>query len=318
MACVLPLLGGCSTGGDGDRPGVVVTTNILGDITRNVIGDEAEVTVLMEAGADPHSFGVSAPQAALVERADLVVYNGLGLEENVLRHVDAAREAGTATFAVAEAVDPLPYTSDDSAGRPDPHFWTDPHRVRTAVGLIAEQVVENVDGIDAAAVRKSADRYGAKVDDLASWMRQRFEAIPEDRRSLVTNHHVFGYLAQRFGFRVIGAVIPSGTTLASPSASDLESLATAVREAKVRAIFADSSRPDRLARVLRRESGLDVEVVPLFSESLTEEGGGAPTYLDMMRANTTAIADGLGNDRPADRPTQPPSTDGPQERKNTT
>ncbi|MTE17681.1 zinc ABC transporter substrate-binding protein [Streptomyces sp. TRM43335] len=318
LACVLPLLGGCSTGGDGDRPGVVVTTNILGDITRNVIGDEAEVTVLMEAGADPHSFGVSAPQAALVERADLVVYNGLGLEENVLRHVDAAREAGTATFAVAEAVDPLPYTSDDSAGRPDPHFWTDPHRVRTAVGLIAEQVVENVDGIDAAAVRKSADRYGAKVDDLASWMRQRFEAIPEDRRSLVTNHHVFGYLAQRFGFRVIGAVIPSGTTLASPSASDLESLATAVREAKVRAIFADSSRPDRLARVLRRESGLDVEVVPLFSESLTEEGGGAPTYLDMMRANTTAIADGLGNDRPADRPTQPPSTDGPQERKNTT
>ncbi|MBN3931213.1 zinc ABC transporter substrate-binding protein [Streptomyces verrucosisporus] len=295
LACVLPLLGGCGTGG-GDRPGVVVTTNILGDITRNVIGDEAEVTVLMEAGADPHSFGVSATQAASIERAGLVVYNGLGLEENALRHVDSARETGVATFAVAEAVDPLPYTSDDTAGRPDPHFWTDPHRVRTAVGLIAEQVVENVDGIDAAAVRKNADRYGAQVDDLASWMRQRFKAVPEERRSLVTDHHVFGYLAQRFGFRVIGAVIPSGTTLASPSASDLDSLATAVREAGVRAIFADSSRPDRLAHVLRRESGLDVEVVPLFSESLTDKGGGAPTYLDMMRANTTAIADGLGTD----------------------
>jgi zinc/manganese transport system substrate-binding protein len=294
LACVLPFLGGCAGGGGGDRPGVVVTTNILGDITRNVIGDEAEVTVLMEAGADPHSFGVSAPQAARVEQADLVVYNGLGLEENVLRHVDAAREAGTATFAVGDAVDPLAYASDDTAGQPDPHFWTDPHRVRTAVDLIAEQVVENVGGVDAAAVRENADRYGTKVEDLASWMRQRFDGIPEDRRSLVTNHHVFGYLAQRFGFRVVGAVIPSGTTLASPSASDLESLATAVREAKVGAIFADSSRPDRLARVLKRESGLDVEVVPLFSESLTEEGGGAPTYLDMMRANTTAIADGLG------------------------
>ncbi|MFD1829954.1 zinc ABC transporter substrate-binding protein AztC [Streptomyces desertarenae] len=295
MACVLPLLGGCSAGG-GDRPGVVVTTNILGDITRNVVGGEAEVTVLMEAGADPHSFGVSAPQAALIEQADLVVYNGLGLEENVLRHVHAAREAGTATFAVGDAVDPLPYASDDTAGQLDPHFWTDPHRVRTAVGLIAEQVVENVGGVDAAAVRRNADRYGAEVEDLASWMRERFDAVPRDRRSLVTNHHVFGYLARRFGFRVIGAVIPSGTTLASPSASDLESLAGAVRKAKVRAIFADSSRPDRLAHVLRRESGLDVEVVPLFSESLTGEGGGAPTYLDMMRANTTAIADGLGTD----------------------
>ncbi|MEE1927161.1 zinc ABC transporter substrate-binding protein AztC [Streptomyces sp. TRM 70351] len=295
LACLVPLLGGCSPGG-GDRPGVVVTTNILGDITRNIVGDEAEVTVLMEAGADPHSFGISAPQAARLEQADLVVYNGLGLEEKVLRHVTAAREAGTATLAVAEGADPLPYASDDSAGAPDPHFWTDPHRVRDAVGHIAEQVVEHVGGVDADAVRENAERYGAEVGELATWMRQRFAEIPGERRSLVTNHHVFGYLAQRFGFRVIGAVIPSGTTLASPSASDLDSLATAVREAEVGAIFADSSQPDRLAHVLRRESGLDVEVVPLFTESLTEQGGGAPTYLDMMRANTTAIAGGLGTD----------------------
>lgn len=295
---LLPALTGCAAGGGG-RPSVVVTTNILGDITRNIVGDEAEVTVLMEAGADPHSFGVSARQAARIEQADLVVYNGLGLEENVLRHVDAAREAGVATFAVGDAVDPLTYTSDDSAGQPDPHFWTDPDRVAKASRLIADQVARHVDGVDGASVRKNAARYGAELDKLTSWMERSFAAIPDGKRNLVTNHHVFGYLAQRFDFRVIGAVIPSGTTLASPSAADLESLATAIERAGVGAIFADSSQPDRLAQVLKRESDVEVEVIPLFSESLTEQGEGAATYLEMMRANTTAIADGLSTGRPA-------------------
>ncbi|MEV1019552.1 zinc ABC transporter substrate-binding protein AztC [Streptomyces sp. NPDC050264] len=294
LAGVLLLgVSGCAASEE-HRPTVVVTTNILGDITRNVVGDEAEVTVLMRAGADPHSFGVSAPQAASIERADLVVHNGLGLEENVLRHVEAAEDAGTPTLAVGEAVGPITYTAGESADEPDPHFWTDPERVRKAVGLIADEVTEHVGGIDQAVVEKNASAYGAQITELTAWMRSEFDEIPAGQRQLVTNHHVFGYLARRFGFRIVGAVIPSGTTLASPSASDLESLATAVETAGVKAIFADSSQPDRLAQVLKREIDLDIDVVPLFSESLTAKGEGAATYLQMMRANTTSIATGLG------------------------
>ncbi|MEO3972756.1 zinc ABC transporter substrate-binding protein AztC [Streptomyces sp. CAU 1734] len=286
-------LTGCSAGGDDGRRSIVVTTNILGDITRSVVGAEAEVTVLMPANADPHSFGISAPQAAAIERADLIVHNGLGLEENVLRHVDAAAEAGVPVFAAGAAVDPIDYGTDETAGSPDPHFWTDPERVHRAVGLIANQITKHVDGVDATAVRAGADRYRKEIAELTQWMRKSFGEIPVARRNLVTNHHVFGYLAQRFGFRVIGAVIPSGTTLASPSASDLKSLVTAVDRAGVRAVFADSSQPDRLAQVLKRESERDIRVIPLFSESLTEKGGGAGTYLDMMRANTRSIVAGL-------------------------
>ncbi|WP_405658680.1 zinc ABC transporter substrate-binding protein AztC [Streptomyces sp. NBC_01166] len=294
LAGVLLLgVSGCSAGGR-DRPSVVVTTNILGDITRNIVGDEAEVTVLMQAGADPHSFGVSAQQAASIEQADLVVHNGLGLEENVLRHVEAAEEAGVSTLAVGESVDPIAYTAGESAEEADPHFWTDPERVREAVGLIADQVTEHVGGVDSAVVGRNATAYAAQVTGLTAWMREQFGDIPPRHRRLVTNHHVFGYLAQRFGFRVVGAVIPSGTTLASPSASDLKSLATAIETTGVKAIFADSSQPDRLAQVLKRESGIEVAVVPLFSESLTAKGKGAATYLEMMRANTKAIAAGLG------------------------
>ncbi|MEV7078324.1 zinc ABC transporter substrate-binding protein AztC [Streptomyces sp. NPDC093516] len=289
---------GCAGGGD-DRPRVVVTTNILGDITREIVGDEAGVSVLMKPNADPHSFGLSAVQAAELENADLVVHNGLGLEENVARHVEAARASGVATFAAGEAADPLTFrTGDeggpaDEAGEPDPHFWTDPDRVRKVAGLIADQVVEHVEGVDEKAVRANAERYDAQLADLTAWMERSFAAVPEDRRALVTNHHVFGYLADRFGFRVIGAVVPSGTTLASPSSSDLRSLTRAMEQAGVRTVFADSSQPTRLAQVLRQEMGGDVDVVPLYSESLTEKGKGAGTYLEMMRANTSAMAEGL-------------------------
>ncbi|GGS47165.1 zinc ABC transporter substrate-binding protein AztC [Streptomyces griseoviridis] len=287
----------CATGEE--RPRVVVTTNILGDITREIVGAEAEVTVLMKPDADPHSFGLSAVQAAELERADLVICNGLGLEENVLRHVDAARASGVATLAVGDAVDPLTFhASDDggpadAAGQADPHFWTDPDRVRKATGLIADQVIEHVHGVDGTAIRANADRYDAELADLTAWMEKSFDRIPEDDRALVTNHHVFGYLADRFGFRVIGAVVPSGTTLASPSSADLKSLTEAMEDAGVRTVFADSSQPTRLAEVLRTELDDRVRVVRLYSESLTAKGGGADTYLRMMRANTTAMTDGL-------------------------
>ncbi|MFJ4821502.1 zinc ABC transporter substrate-binding protein AztC [Streptomyces sp. NPDC088801] len=294
-------LAGAGTGctSSDDRPRVVVTTNILGDITQEIVGDEADVTVLMKPNADPHSFGLSAVQAAELERADLVVFNGLGLEENVLRHVEAAREAGVPTFEAGKAVDPLAFQAhgdggpEEEAGQPDPHFWTDPDRVRKAAGLIADQVAEHVDGVGEKTINANADRYDAQLADLTTSMEKSFDRIPEKRRALVTNHHVFGYLAERFGFRVIGAVIPSGTTLASPSSSDLRSLTEAMRKADVQTVFADSSQPKRLAEVLRTELGGQVRVVELYSESLTEKGKGAGTYLQMMRANTTAMADGL-------------------------
>ncbi|WP_255430182.1 zinc ABC transporter substrate-binding protein AztC [Streptomonospora sp. PA3] len=294
LTLLLPAaLSGCAALG-GERSGIVVTTNILGDITRNVVGGEADVTVLMPPNADPHSFALSARQAATLESAELLVYNGLGLEEGVLRNVRAAEEAGAAGLEAAARVDPVDYAEGETAGQPDPHFWTDPVRVGRAVDLIADAVVEQVGGVDAAQVRANAEAYRERVADLHRAAEERFAAIPGERRELVTNHHVFGYFAQRYGFEVIGAVVPSGSTLASPSSADLKSLADAVAEAGVPAVFADSSRPDRLARALAEEAGLDVEVVSLFSESLTPPSGQAGTYLEMTRYNHGAIADALG------------------------
>ena len=285
-------LAGCAAAEPDNGPRVVVTTNILGDVVERVAGGEAAVTTLMRPNADPHSFEISAQEAALLESADLVVSNGLGLEEGLQQHLDRAHAAGAPSVVAGEHVEVLPYASADAGGAPDPHFWTDPARMADVVDAL-EAALAEVPGVDPGAVGANADAYRGELDALDAEMASAFASIPEERRALVTNHHVFGYLADRFGFRVIGAVIPGGTTLASPSAADLRDLAAAVTEAGVPTIFAESSQPDRLVQVLASEAGIRVGVVELFTESLTEPGEGADSYVTMMRANTARITEGL-------------------------
>jgi zinc/manganese transport system substrate-binding protein len=274
------------------RPLVVATTNILGDVARELVGDEAEVLTLMPPNADPHSFEISAQTAARLRDAELIVANGLGLEEGLAAHVEAAEGDGVPVFLAGDHLDVLDYAEGDSAGAPDPHFWTDPARMRDVVGELGDELA-GITGVDADAIGAHTDAYLAELDALDAEMTAAFAALPAERRALVTNHHVFGYLADRFDLRLIGAVVPSGTTLAAPSASDLRDLVAAIDEAGVPTVFAESSQPDRLVQVLAEEADRDVAVVELFTESLTAADGDAPTYLDLMRVNTERIIAGL-------------------------
>ncbi|MFS0731930.1 zinc ABC transporter substrate-binding protein AztC [Microbacterium sp. 1P10UB] len=285
------MLSGCTPRPD-ERPLVVVSTNILGDVVSNLVGDDVEVITLMRPGADPHSFEISASEAARMRSADLVVSNGLGLEERLQQHLDAAADEGVATFVAGDVVEVLPYTSTDAGRADDPHFWTDPAQTIAVVDALVP-ALEAINGVDASTVASRSADYRIALQELDADMSAAFTVIPSERRALVTNHHVFGYLAERFHFRVVGAVIPGGTTLAAPSASDLAGLVSAIDEAGVRTIFAESSQPDRLVQALAQEADLDVAVTELFTESLTDSAGGAPTYLTMMRVNTERIAMGL-------------------------
>ncbi|NYF13077.1 zinc/manganese transport system substrate-binding protein [Pseudoclavibacter sp. JAI123] len=286
-------LASCSATGTDDRPEIVVTTNILGDVVTELVGDQATVTTLMRPGADPHSFSLSAQEAASIENADLVVSNGLGLEEGVAQHLTQVDAAGIPHFVASDAFEPLAYTEGDAEGMDDPHFWTDPARMSAVVDALSRQLSTDVDGLDQAALDASVADYSGQLDELDTWMQAQFDTIPSASKSLVTNHHVFGYLADRFGFTIVGTVIPGGTTLAAPSAADFAELSADITTAGVSTIFADASSPDDLARALANEAGIDVRVEPLFTESLTPAGGGAESYLEMMRANTERITSGL-------------------------
>jgi zinc/manganese transport system substrate-binding protein len=291
LAAAAVSLTGCAPVAD-DRPLVVVSTNILGDVVDEIVGDQAQVMTLMKPNADPHSFEISAQEAATLREADLIVSNGLGLEEGLQQHLDAAAATEVPSFVAGDAIEVLDYSAGDAAGMPDSHFWTDPARMVDVVDALAP-ALRAIDGIDPTALATSVEEYRTALTQLDDEMATAFASIPDSRRALVTNHHVFGYLADRFDFTIVGAVIPGGTTLAAPSASDLADLVDAVEQTGVSAIFAESSSPDRLVQALAAEADVHVEVIELFTESLTENDGGAPDYLTMMRVNTERITTGL-------------------------
>ena len=271
-AAALAACGDDAEGGAGtDRPRVVVTTSILGDIVTQLAGDVADVEVVLPRGADPHEFAPSARQAEAMVEADLLVVNGAGFEGGLDSAVDAAEDAGTDIFVAADHVDLL----DE-----DPHLWTDPARMVAVVEALGT------------ALDVDASSYAEEVRALDGEIETILGDVPAERRVLVTNHEVLGYFADRYGFEVVGAVIPSLTTRAEASAAGIEALADVLRARGVRAIFAETTSSADLAEALAAEVG-DVEVVELFAESLGDEGSGAETYLEMQRTNAERIAGAL-------------------------
>lgn len=272
-----------------DTPDIVVTTNILGDVVSHIVGDSADVQVLMKPNADPHSFGVSAQDAAAMEHADLIVANGLGLEEGLQSNVDNAKNQGVPVLEVGEHIDVIDY----SPGVPDPHFWTDPARMIAATEVIEAELIKELDPSLTESITQSAQHYREELVALDEEVTALLSGVAPENRKLVTNHNVFGYLASRFNYTVIGTIIPGGSTLAAPSASDLNDISTAIEDNNVPAIFTDTSSPQRLAEVLASNAGIDVQVVSIFTESLTDADGEAPTYISMQKINAERIASTL-------------------------
>ncbi len=327
--------------GASERPTVVVTTNILGDVVANLVGDEFNVVTIMPVGTDPHDFQASAQEADQISAADVLIVNGAGFEEGLLDVVTAAETDGVPVFEVTSAVSTLEFGEDshhdehgdedhdeehgdedhdeehgdedhdeehgdedhdeehgdedhDDHGHEgvDPHFFTDPARMVAAANGIVAFLADNVAGTDRAGLEANAAAYIEELEALDQEVEATLEAVSADRRVLVTSHEVFGYFADRYDFEVIGAVIPSGTTVDAVSAQELADLAELIEHEGVPAIFADTSSSGGLSATLADEVG-DVAVVELFSESLGADDSGGDTYLDMVRANATRIADAL-------------------------
>ena len=186
------------------------------------------------------------------------------------------------------------HSGHDHSGE-DPHFFTDPARMAAAVDGIAAFLIANVEGIDANIVTEAAEAYHGELEALDAEVEALVADIPAENRVLITNHEVFGYFADRYGFEVAGAIIPSGSTLDGTSAGDLAELAELITDEGVPAIFSDVSASDQLAQTLADEVGGDVQVVELFTESLGDSDSEGATYIDMVRTNATRIAAALAS-----------------------
>jgi ABC-type Zn uptake system ZnuABC Zn-binding protein ZnuA len=174
----------------------------------------------------------------------------------------------------------------------DPHVWFDPQRVAAALDPLAGALVDEA-GLDAEAVAACLEDYQDQLAAVDAELSEIVAAVPAERRRLVTNHHAFAYFADRYGFEVVGTVLPAATTLAETNPAALEALARTIEEYGVPAIFTEVAISDRDAQALADRVGHEVRVIALFTESLGEAGSGADTYLDMLRANAQLIADGL-------------------------
>ena len=302
-AAVMLLAASCSSDGADDTAtgvNIVATTTMLGDIARTIVGGDGSVEVLFSVGASPHDFRPSSAQVTAIYEADLVLANGLGLEEGLSDVLHAAQADGVNVIEVAELLDPSTFEDrepcstreeDESHdGACDPHVWLDPDRNATTAELVAESLAH----IDSSVAWE--DRAATYADDLAeadATIVDLLDGIAAEDRMLVTNHDSLGYFSDRYGFIVVGTVIPGGSTLSEPSSVDLANLVALINETGVSAIFAETSEPLVLAEAIADEVDHEVEVVSLYTGSLGEEGSGAESLIGMLLTNAERIASGL-------------------------
>ena len=297
-----------------DGASVVVTTTMLGSVVGEIltcaVGSDASMTVVMPIGADPHDFQPSSEQVAAMSTADVVVANGLFLEEGLVSVLESLETDGVNVLHIAELVNPLPFADDHgddhshdhgddhadesseehSHGDFDPHFWFDMDRMALAAELIGSELATStgVGDYEDCGVSVATGIRSAEADVIAS-----LQAIPAESRVLVTDHDAFGYFADRYDFRVAGVVVPGGSTLSDPSSRELAELVEVIEREAVPAIFANTATDSDVVAALAAEVGRDIQVVPLFVGSLGGPGSGAEDYISMMVLNASLIAAAL-------------------------
>ena len=263
---------------------VLATETFLADIAQNVAGDRLTVHSLLPIGLDPHAFELTPQDRAKIADSQVLIINGAGFESwltDILGSADGA----------AQIIDASAGLSAQTNRPDDPHFWLDPN--------LAVRYVENIrDGLTEAdpagreSYRRNADAYVTQLQALDGWIREQVAQIPLDRRLLVTNHESLGHFADRYGFQVVGAVIPGVSTDSSPSAQQLGQLTDALRAYGGLPIFLEIEADPRLAEQLAQDTGSDV-VADLYTHSLTAADGPAPTYIAMLRHNVEIIVKAL-------------------------
>jgi zinc/manganese transport system substrate-binding protein len=291
-----PIAAGCGGSDAASSTGripVVATTTQLGDIVREVGGASVDVHQILQPNTDPHEYEPRPADVRKTAGAKLVVESGSNLDRWM---GDVLDEAGGSPAVLTIAPEHTPYTvpgeaSGPEASRFDPHWWHDPRNVESAVAAIRDALIKAEPG-SRAQLRRSADAYLAKLKALDSGIQSCFDGVPADQRKLVTSHDAFNYFAKRYGITVVGAVIPSQSTQAQPSAGEIARLAKVVEEQGVKAVYPESSLNPKLAEAIARQTGARADYT-LYGDTLGPAGSKGDTYLGMEQANADAMVKGF-------------------------
>ncbi len=295
----------------GQRLQVVATTSIIGDVVGQVGGEAIDLTVLMQAGQDPHSYQPGAADLTAAAGADLIFVNGWNLEEGLVSDL-AAIGRDAVLVPVSAGITPRvlndeqahdehdEHEQDDEDHEAHAHGPVDPHVWQDVANVV--QWVENIRHTLAAADPANAARYEANaaayrqtLQQLDADLRATLAGIPPERRVLVTNHDNLGYFAAAYDFEVVGTIIPSVSALAEPSAGALAALVHVMRAEGICTLILETTAAGQLARTLENEltDCAEVRAITLYTDALGPAGSGADSYESMMRANAAALVEGL-------------------------
>ena len=261
-------------------PRVLVMESFLADIAQNIAGERLEIEVLIPPGSDPHTFQPTPQDVAKIADSDMLIANGAGLEEWLQEVID---NAGGERLVIEAALG-IP----SNPARPgDPHFWLDPNHVIHYATQIRDGFIQLDPDGEAIYVENTND-YVAQLEALDIWISDQVELISPEQRLLVTNHESFGYFADRYGFVIIGTIVPSVSTGSSPSAQQMVQLVEAIKDSNTGAIFLESGANPELAEQIAGEAGV-VVIVDLRTHAVSPQEG----YIEMMKYNTQAIVEAL-------------------------
>ena len=268
----------------------VATFSILGDLVRNVGGDRVDVTTLVGPNGDAHVYSPTPGDARKLAAANIVFVNGLGLEGWMTRLV-AASGTKAPMIVVTKGITPRHMQDEDKSGRTpiDPHAWQSVADAKIYVANIRDGLVA-IDPAGKTTYDANAAAYLTKLDELESAVKAAIDSIPADRRKIITTHDAFGYFGAAYGMAFIA---PEGvSTEAEPSAKDVARIITQIKKQKIPAVFLENISDPRLMAQIARETGAIIGGT-LYSDALSEPGGPAATYIDMMRHNVREFTKAL-------------------------
>lgn len=277
-------------GTSGGQLKVVATYSVLGDLVRNVGGDKIQLRTLVRPGQDTHTYEPTPTDASALAEAALVFENGLEFEK-WLDKLYTASGSQASRIVVTKGIEPLTLVVGDDIGETDPHVWHDVANTSRMVEAIRD-ALKQADPANAQTYETNAQAYLTQLKDLDNWVVQQVKAVPEGRRKLVTNHDSLGYFAKRYGFEILGALLPTSTEGASPSAQEMAALAETLKASGVPAVFAENVSSNSLLNQVAAEAGVKV-VESLYTDALGPAGSDGETYLKMMRYNVNIIVTAL-------------------------
>jgi manganese/iron transport system substrate-binding protein len=264
---------------------VLAVESFLADIAQNVAGDRFKVDMLLPIGADPHEYQLTPKDVARLSEADVLLINGVhyeGFLETTLENTDSQHLVITASNGI---------TLRTNEQGQDPHLWMDPKNVIRYTENIRDGLTQ-ADPAGAEIYTANAKAYIQQLKALDAWVSEQINEIPSKNRLLVTNHDSLGYFAQRYGFTVIGTIVPGFSSEASSSAQQMATLIEQIKSTGAPAVFLNISDSPHLADQVAEEAKVTV-VTDLYIESLSSSDGAAATYIDMLKHDVTQIVEAL-------------------------